>query len=98
MIVKAITADKSGNTTEINVALDAIWNMPLISINSQKTYLDSTGVFQKELFITKEVSDIVIVLEDEQGQTLSSKRLLVADFLPPELEIQDVRYEGKNVP
>jgi len=97
LTVKVIVKDNANNTTEAKTALDAVWNLPSVKINTGKTFLSSSGKFSKEMIITEDVNDIVIVLEDIKGQAIISKRLPVADILPPELEIQDIRYEGTKI-
>ena len=97
LTVKIIATDKANNMTEAKTALDAAWNLPAVKINTHKTFLNSSGKFSKEITITEDVDDVTVVLEDSKGQVIVSKRLPVAAVLPPELEIQDIRYEGPKV-
>ncbi len=97
LTVKLVGKDKAGNTAETKMALDAVLDLPSVKINTAKTFLSSSGQFSRELIITEDVNDVAVVLEDSKGQVLISKRMPVAAVLPPELEIQDIRYEGKKV-
>ncbi|HQP10936.1 MAG TPA: hypothetical protein PKV41_06090, partial [Candidatus Omnitrophota bacterium] len=96
-MVKIIAKDKSGNASETQVALDAVWSWPQLLVNDVRTFQKTLGKFSKEVTLTADMTDIAIVLDDDKGQAIVSQRLPVAAVLPPELEIQDVRYEGAKV-
>ncbi|MCK5082539.1 MAG: hypothetical protein KAR31_06495, partial [Candidatus Omnitrophica bacterium] len=97
LTVKLVAKDGAGNIFETKTALDIVWNLPSVKVNTSKTFLSSSGQFSREMVITEDVNDVVVVLEDGEGQAVVSKRMPVAAVLPPELEIQDIRYEGPNV-
>lgn len=89
--------DKAGNSVEENVAFDAIFKPPVVKINSEDSVLNSEGAFSEEIFLSKEIDEIVVELVDGQGAQITSKRFPVADILPPELEVSDVSYADNKV-
>ncbi|MBN1869550.1 MAG: FecR domain-containing protein [Candidatus Omnitrophica bacterium] len=95
--VKLTAKDKSGNIAEAQVALDPTWNWPSLRVNDARTFQKSLGKFSKEIPLTADTTDIAIVLVNDNGETIVSKRLPVAAVLPPELEIQDIRYVGEKI-
>jgi len=94
---KAYAQDSAGNTNEENIAFDAVFTPPTIKINGYEVLLNAEGEFSKEIFLTKESHEIIVELFDAKGNYVTSKRLTIADILPPELEILDVSYTAANV-
>ena len=94
----AISAvDNSGNSSEDNVAFDAEFPIPVIKINDTETALSADGKFNEELSITKDLTEIQIVLLNSEGEQITSQSLPVANILPPDLEVSDIIYSQDQV-
>ena len=95
--VKADAEDKAGNKSEENVTFDTEFKPPVLKINSKSAVLDSKGIFSQEIFLTKEIKEFIVELQDGEGNQITAKVLQVASILPPELEISDINYSEDKV-